>query len=103
MDIKKLIELGKMEVVFHVTGIGDMHFELPSSDEIKPGMDPYVLMAKHITKIDDQDFRSPEKQSELVATLPRVQPAVTAKISKICEDLLKSQNETIEGLFGKNL
>ena len=102
MDLKKLIEVGRVELVYTVTGVGEMHFTLPPSSEIKTGEDPYVLMAKHITRIGDDDYTSEAKKAELVEALKQMGPSIVAKISKICEEALEEQSKAAEGLFRKN-
>ena len=102
MDLKKLVEVGRVEVVYTVTGLGEMHFTLPPSDQIKTGESPFILIAKHITRVGDQDCTSEGAKLELVESLKKAQPGVVAKMAKICEDLLDEQTKAVEGLFGKN-
>jgi hypothetical protein len=102
MELKKLVEIGRIEVVYTVAGLGEIRFALPPADTIKTGEDPYMVIAKHITQIGDQDCTSEAKKIELVDLMKRAQPGVMTKISKICESLMKEQDQAVEDMFVKN-
>jgi hypothetical protein len=101
VELKQLIELGKVEIVYDVKGLGELHLTLPATNELKTGEDPLVMIAKHITRIGDQDCTTPEAKVELVEALKVAQPAVVARLAKICEETLDAQTQAVEGMFSK--
>ena len=102
MDIRQLLTIGKIQKVVELTlpaGKMTIHLETPPIDQLQVDIGPYATVAQYVTKIDDQEFSTPESKKELAEVFSKLQVAAFSKLVDACNAINKEQEATTQEIF----